>query len=225
MKKIIPVVAGAIITGVMLLMSVIDPEFTGQPVSVEQSDSVAQPDSIGNIDAAKSPIKASEAEGIAPGGFVNAKVTRIVDGDTLVAEYKNEEYKVRLLCMDTPETVKSGVDVQPYGKQATEKLKDMVLNKEVMLIFEKDIDDNYDRLLAYIMMKDGTCVNAVLVEQGLARVDIVRPNNVHKDYFYELQDKAIREKKGLWSLPAKDRPFIKNDKGYYIPRYIENNAA
>lgn len=213
MKKIIPVVAGAIIAGVMLLMSVAAPDSVKQLMPAE------------NLKASESPIKTSGTEGIVPEGYVYAKVTRIVDGDTLTAEYKGGEYKVRLLCIDTPETVKSGVDVQPYGKQATDQLKSMVLNREVTLIFEKDIDDRYDRLLAYIMLEDGTCVNAVLIEEGFARVETIKPNTVHEDYFNELQDKAIKEKKGLWSLPAKKRPFIKNDKGYYVPQYIENDAA
>lgn len=236
MKKKIPMVAGAIITAVILLVYVAAPDLFKQMVpdggTILGNGSVlgSGTEAGKNAYVSKGPIKATGTEGVAPGGFVYAKVTRIVDGDTLEAEiangeYGNEEYKVRLLCIDTPETVKSGVDEQPYGKLATEKLTEMVLDKEVVLIFEKDIDDRYDRLLAYVMLEEGTCVNAALVEQGYARADIVRPNNIHKDYFYELQDKAIKEKKGLWSLPSKRRPFIKNDKGYYVPRYIENDAA
>lgn len=237
MKKIISMTAGVIITGVILLISVAAPDSvkqilsSGGSVPVLQSGFIEQPDSAAqaalgkNAGASDSPIKASDTEDITPGGFVNAKVTRIIDGDTLEVEYKNEEYKVRLLCIDTPETVKKGVDVQPYGRQATEELIKMVLNKEVKLIFEKDIKDNYNRLLAYILLNNGTCVNAALVEQGLARVEIVRPNNMYKDYFNELQDNAIKVKIGLWSLPDKKRPFIRNDKGYYVPRYIDDDAA
>ncbi len=215
MKKAIPTVAVAIaiITGVILLMSFTVPDLTGRTASVEKTD------------IAESPIKASDAEGIIPGGYIHAKATRIVDGDTIEVEYKNEEYKVRLLCIDTPETVKSGLSVQPYGMKATEKMRSLVLNKKVTLIFEKDVYDNYERLLAYIMLKNGTVANAVLVEQGLARVNIVRPNNVHKDYFNKLQEKAIKEKKGLWSLPVEKRPFVKNEKGYYVPQYIKDDAA
>jgi micrococcal nuclease len=174
--------------------------------------------------AAESPIVVPDTEGIIPDGFIHAKVTRIVDGDTIVTEYKNEEYKIRLLCMDTPETVKKGVSVQPYGKQASEKIKKMLLNKKVTLVFEKDVYDNYDRLLAYVILKDSTCVNAFLVEQGYARVDMVRPNTVHRDYFEGLQEDAIRHKRGLWSLPVNKRPFVQNEKGYYVPQYLDDAA-
>ena len=204
MKKLVLMVAGAIIAGVILLMSVISPDLEDQSVS---------------------PIKITGTAGIQPGGTIRAKVKKIVDGDTLWVVYEEEEYKVRLLCIDTPETVKVNVDEQPYGKIATEKFTEMVMDKEVTLVFEKDIKDNYDRLLAYVILNSGTCVNTYMVENGLARVEMVRPNTVQKDYFNKLQDNAIKEKRGLWSLPVDERPFIINDKGYYVPRYIDNDAA
>lgn len=210
MKKIITAAAGLIIAGVLLLLSVAAPEV---------------PETIEYNEAEICPIKATETEGIQPGGYIPAKVARIVDGDTLTVEYKNEEYKVRLLCIDTPETVKSGVDEQPYGKKATEQLSSMVLNKQVVLIFEKDVDDRYGRLLAYVMQEDGTCVNAAMVEQGLARIDLVKPNTVHREFFNKLQEEAIAEGRGLWSLKPDRRPFVKNEEGYYVPRYIQNEAA
>ena len=213
MKKTITAVTGILIAIAFSVMLFIDPDSAIRSLLIGNRNT--------NIEFY---MAVSDEEGIVPGGFIKATVTRIVDGDTLEVKYEDDEYKVRLLCIDTPETKKSGVDVQPYGKQAADKLSEMVLNKKVTLVFEKDTDDRYDRLLAYIIVKDGSCVNADLVDQGYARVDIVRPNNVNEDYFYELQDRAIKEKRGLWSLPEGKRPFIKNDKGYYVPRYIDDAA-
>ncbi len=231
MKKTIPAVVGALITVVAFLATVDiqnpekPPVTAGSTFSASDVDTTTATDSNGDRKAGESPVKVTDTEGIVPGGFIQARITRIVDGDTLEALYQNEEYKVRLLCVDTPETVKRGVDEQPYGKKATDALAEMTLDKEVTLVFEKDTEDRYDRLLAYILLEDGTCVNTVLVERGLARVDIVRPNNVHKDYFYAIQEKAIKAKKGFWSLPEDKRPFIKNEKGYYVPQYIKDDAA
>ena len=178
----------------------------------------------GTVAKADSPIVASDTEGIIPEGYIHVKVTRIVDGDTIKAEYGSNVYTVRLLCIDTPETVKEGVPVQRYGKQASEKLSEMLLNKKVTLVFEKDMYDKYDRLLAYVILKDSTCVNVFMVEQGYARVDLVKPNTVHRDYFEGLQEDAIRNKRGLWSLPIDERPFVPIDEGYYIPRYYDDAA-
>ncbi len=178
-----------------------------------------------SIQTVESPIKVTQLEGMVPGGHIKAVVKRVVDGDTIRAEYRGEEYRVRLLCIDTPESVKNGMKEQPFGKQAAEKLEEMIQGKEVRLLFEKGLWDNYDRLLAYVILEDGTCVNEIMVSEGFARVNSVKPNIVHRDYFNSLQAKAIEEGKGLWSLPEEERPFVKKDGNYYIPRYYEDEAA
>jgi hypothetical protein len=61
--------------------------------------------------------------------------------------------------------------------------------------------------------------------QTVARVEIVSPNVQHKDYFYGLQEKAILNKIGIWSLPEDERPFIEDDNGNYIPRFETEDAA
>lgn len=191
--------------------------------ATEQGDSAGE---IGESACRENcPIKISDTEGIAPDSYIEATVSRVVDGDTIKVEYKGEAYKVRLLCIDTPETVKSGVAEQPYGKKASNKLKDLVEGKKVTLVFEKDTDDNYDRLLAFVMLDDGTCVNALMIAQGYGVVMIVSPNKTYKDYLNGLMQEAIDNKRGLWSLPEDECPFVLNEKGLYKARYIEKDAA
>lgn len=196
--------------------------------SIEAVESTAvegkKDDALQSAAVENNPIKIPENEGIEPDGYIRARVTKVTDGDTIRVEYEGKEYRVRLLDKDTPETVKAGVPAQPYGKKASDKLKEMLLEKEITLVFEKDIDDRYDRLLAYVFLEDGTCVNAFMVKEGYARVEVVKPNTAYKDYFTKLQENAIREKRGLWSLPEKDRPFILNKSGIYIPRYYKEAA-
>lgn len=172
-----------------------------------------------------SPIKATDTEGIVPGGTIDAKVKRVVDGDTFVAVYKNRDYRARLLCIDTPESVMNGVDVQPYGKEASERLKELIEGKDVKMVFEKDTDDRYDRLLVYVLLDDGTCVNSLLVAEGYARVDFVRPNTVNREYFDRLMEAAISRGIGLWSLPEAERPFVRDRDGNYYPRYYDADKA
>lgn len=191
----------------------------------EHSDANANDNTGVNEEAGESPIRVTELEGLVPGGYIKAVVKRVVDGDTVRAEYEGEEYRVRLLCVDTPESVKENVKEQPFGKQASERLEQLVLGKEVRLLFEKDLWDNYDRLLAYVILEDGACANVILITEGLARVNSVKPNTVHRDYFNTLQTRAIEEGRGLWSLPEEERPFVKKDDNYYVPRYYEDEAA
>lgn len=224
MKKLFSVAAGVILVAAILIYNNFalpgTNEHSDVNISTEQSDV-----NIPVVESSESPISATDLEGIVPGGTINVEVKRVVDGDTIRAYYQGEEYKVRLLCIDTPESVKENVEEQPYGEKAVERLKELIAGKDVRMVFENEVRDRYDRLLAYILLEDGVCVNAMMVSEGYARANTVKPNTVHNDYFNGLMEEAIREEKGLWSLPSEKRPFVKNDKGYYVPRYYEEEAA
>jgi micrococcal nuclease len=95
----------------------------------------------------------------------------------------------------------------------------MILHKTVKLFFEDALKDKYERILAHVIFDNDSYLNSMLVEEGYARVEIIAPNIALQDYFYKLQDMAIRESKGMWGLPEGKQPFVKNKKGNYIPRY------
>lgn len=233
MKKLFSVVAGVLLVAAILIYNnIVLPgtnEQTDANIPAEQSDvnilTEQSDEDISADESSESPIRATDQEGIIPGGTINVEVNRIVDGDTFRALYQGEEYKVRLLCIDTPESVKENVQEQPYGKKAAERLKELIDGKKVQMVFENEVRDRYERLLAYILLEDGVCVNALMVSEGYARVNTVKPNTVHRDYFIGLMEEAIGEEKGLWSLRPEERPFVKNDKGNYVPRIYEEEAA
>lgn len=156
-------------------------------------------------------------EGLSPNSYADVFIVSVTDGDTIKVQYKGKVYKVRLLDIDTPETVKQGVRVQAYGKEATRYIAKLVLNKRVRLVFEKGLKDRYGRILAYVFLKDGSFINAMLVRNGYARVEIVPPNIRLSKYFNQLQEEAIADKSGLWRLPENKRPFIKDAEGEYVP--------
>ena len=168
-------------------------------------------------------IEAIKKEGMSPNHYINAFVVKVTDGDTFEVTYKDQQEKVRLLCVDTPESVARGVDPQPYSLEASDFSKSMLLNKSVKLYFDKGLRDRYGRLLAYAVLPNDIFYNAVLIKNGYARVEIVSPNTSMKDYFYELQDKAITEKVGFWGLSAGKQPFVLDKNGKYVPRYKEQN--
>ncbi len=218
---------GMVATAAETASTVVSDEIT----AAEAKDNTVAPDKPSTVKAGipeeqkDSPIKTTDTDCIVPGGTITAHVKRVVDGDTLVAVYENKDYRVRLLCIDTPESVMTGVKVQAYGKEASEKLKELVQDKEVRLVFEKDTEDRYDRLLAYVILDDGSCVNSILVAEGYARIEFVKPNTVNKEYFTGLMEKAISRGEGLWSLPEDERPFVKDKGGSYYPRYYDEEKA
>ncbi|HEY5584076.1 MAG TPA: thermonuclease family protein [Ruminiclostridium sp.] len=177
--------------------------------STEQLEKMTFPESI---------VKIGKA-GIAPFGYINASVTKVIDGDTFHIKYDNEDYKVRMLDIDTPESVKSGVDPQPYAVKSSDFTKKTLTGKKIKLVFEKDITDQYGRLLAHIILEDGTYYNALMVQNGYAIAGFYSPNTLLKEYFSELQSKAIENGKGFWQLPEDERPFIEDSKGKFVAAY------
>jgi micrococcal nuclease len=126
-------------------------------------------------------------------------VKRVVDGDTFET---TENEKVRLIGVDTPETVKPNTPVQPYGKEASNFTKSKLTGQKVALELDVQPKDKYGRTLAYVYLQDGTFFNAELVKEGYARVLTVPPNVKYTDEFVKLQNQAREQKKGLWGLPV-----------------------
>jgi endonuclease YncB( thermonuclease family) len=94
-------------------------------------------------------------------------VRAVVDGDTIdVAQFG----RVRLLGIDAPELGRGFDTPAPFGREARERLMQLVLHRWVRLEQEGAALDVYNRHLAYVVTEDGQCVNAVLVRDGLARV-------------------------------------------------------
>lgn len=126
------------------------------------------------------------------------KVERVVDGDTFRIVEGRE--RVRMIGIDAPESVKPGEEPEPYGKEAAEFTRKVLSGQKVKLVFDVQERDKYGRLLAYVYLKDGTFVNALLVKEGYARVLTVPPNVAHAEKFVRLEREARLHKKGLWGI-------------------------
>ncbi|HEY4694352.1 MAG TPA: thermonuclease family protein [Candidatus Nanoarchaeia archaeon] len=122
-------------------------------------------------------------------------VTKVVDGDTIEIEGGK---RVRYIGIDTPETVDPREEVQCFGKEASEKNKQLVENKKVKL--EKDVSefDQYSRLLRYIYVGN-TFVNELLVKEGFARASSYPPDVKYQDKLSAAEQFARENNKGLWS--------------------------
>ena len=129
-------------------------------------------------------------------------VSKIADGDTFYVAREGKKVKVRLIGVDTPESVapaESGKENTEEGKKAAEYLSKLILSKNVYLEFDLDTYDQYGRLLAYVYLSDQeTMVQEVLLSEGYAQVMTIQPNVKYADHFLELQQKARAEGKGFW---------------------------
>ncbi len=140
------------------------------------------------------PWEAGEEEGP---GEAAALVTRVVDGDTFEARIEGEVEDVRLIGVDTPETVKPGAAVECFGPAASRFAKELLEGRRVRLVFGEERRDRYERLLAYAYL-DGDFVNAELLRRGLARTLTIPPNDRFAGRFASLEMAAARTGRGLW---------------------------
>ena len=127
-------------------------------------------------------------------------IVRVVDGDTLVANNsQNEQIKVRLIGVDTPETVKPNTPVQPYGKEASDFSKEHLTDKNVFLEYDKEKEDRYGRTLAYVWLDKDTMFNELLVKKGLAREKYYSPNGKYREIFEKAEQIAKSNNENIWS--------------------------
>jgi micrococcal nuclease len=143
-------------------------------------------------DSARLATTASEGE---------ATVVRVVDGDTLVADFAGREEKVRLIGIDTPESVKPNTPVECFGKEASHHLEDL-LPEGTAIRVERDVEarDEYGRLLGYVYRsKDDLFVNRAQTEDGFADLLTFPPNVAHTDDFTAAVAAARAANRGLWA--------------------------
>ncbi len=127
------------------------------------------------------------------------RVKRVVDGDTMVLD---NGVKVRLLGIDTPETVHPNKPVEYFGKQASAYTKKHLERKRVRIVFDNPgnriYTDRYNRWVAYVFLADGTLFNAKIIQDGYAHAYTKYPFS-RKDEFKKLEKKAKKEQRGLWA--------------------------
>lgn len=129
------------------------------------------------------------------------KVTKITDGDTLHIMMNGTDETVRLIGINTPETVDSRRVVECFGKEASERMKEIASGEIVRLEYDdsQSLRDTYGRLLAYVYLEGGEMINRKLVAEGYAyEYTYLTPYRYQKE-FKELQRLAKSSNRGLWA--------------------------
>ena len=129
------------------------------------------------------------------------RVVRVVDGDTLDVDAPDGRYRstrVRLLGVDTPETVKPNTPVQHFGPEAKAFLAAAVSGRTVTLVLDPlRTRDIYGRLLAYVVLADGTNLNEKIVAEGYGYADPRFRHPLQRE-FKRAQKRAMLARRGLW---------------------------
>lgn len=128
-------------------------------------------------------------------------VVYIVDGDTFdVIDNSGKIIRIRPIGINTdePQNNRHG-QKGPFAQQAKKYLSDLIFHKKVRLEMDVQKTDQYKRILAYVFVDDSLFVNAEMIKQGYAMIETHPPNVRYADYFYELQQEARTEKRGMWA--------------------------
>ena len=128
------------------------------------------------------------------------EVIKVVDGDTMDVNIDGKIERLRLIGIDTPETVDPRKDVQCFGIEASNKAKELLVGKFVTLESDdtQSVRDKYKRLLVYVFV-DGINFNKFMIQEGYAYEYTYDSVYKYQSEFKEAQLSAQSSNKGLWN--------------------------
>lgn len=180
---LIPIVLGALV----LLITFAEPQIPLQVPDVATSTASSP------LAPTTTPIAASETQGI--------RVVRVIDGDTIVLDIDGSDTRVRVIGLDTPETVDPREKLECFGEAASAKAREMLEGTFVRL--EEDASqgkyDKYGRLLAYVYLADGTLFNEYMIREGYGHEYTYRIPYKYQTQFKTAERDARENKRGLWA--------------------------
>ena len=128
-------------------------------------------------------------------------VLKVVDGDTISIDMNGKKETVRLIGINTPETVDPRRPVECFGKEASNKAREILTGKRVRI--ETDASqsdrDKYGRLLGYVIREDGLFFNKYMIAEGYAYEYTYHVPYMYQREFKEAQRSAQANEKGLWA--------------------------
>jgi len=175
---------------------VIDTSKTQLPATQTQSRAEIAP---AQVPAAQETATASEPVPAAGNLYM---VEGVTDGDTIKVDIDGSIETIRLIGMDTPEIVDPRKPVQCFGKESSEKAREMLGGKKIRLEADptQGERDAYNRLLRYVYLEDGTSFDRWMIAEGYAHEYTYQSKPYKYQAEYQSAEKSAREgKKGLWA--------------------------
>ena len=184
MKRVLLLCLGLLVLSFTLLGSLSSEE--ALPLSPSQVADVAA-----SVDASSTP----------PLPANTYPVLKVIDGDTISIIKEGRTVTLRLIGLDTPETVDPRKPVQCFGKAASDKAKELLTGKTVRIEFDvsQGTLDKYGRTLAYVFLSNGTLFNEYMIAEGYGHEYTYNLPYKYQKEFKEAQRRAREEEKGLWA--------------------------
>lgn len=132
-----------------------------------------------------------------------AKVIKVVDGDTVTVLINDKKETVRVIGINTPETVDPRRKVECFGIEASSKAAELISDKTIEL--EKDESqsnrDKYNRLLRYVWI-DGKDFGKQMISEGFAYEYTYDSPYKYQAEYKKAQTDAQNKQVGLWAQGA-----------------------
>ncbi|HDR7762189.1 thermonuclease family protein [Bacillus cereus] len=143
---------------------------------------------------------------------VKGKVIHIKDGDTIDVNVNGQKQTVRLLLLDTPESVSQKIPPQKMGKEASSFLKKQLKGKNVTIVYDRGSkEDKYGRKLAYVFC-EGIHINELMIKSGYGIVAYIsKPNTTLLPQMLESEKEAKASKTGVWNIKG----YVDEEKHHY----------
>lgn len=170
--------------------------------TTDESDDAKTTGDAATTTTTQAPTTTSEArnDGEVPRGKP-AKVVKVVDGDTVHVDRSGQTLKIRIVGIDTPETVHPGKPVQCYGPEASRRAEELMGGKTVGIEYDDSQGrlDRYGRTLAFIWLPDGRLYTEVMLEEGFAEEYTYDGAYKYLERHRAAQDRARQDGRGLWA--------------------------
>jgi endonuclease YncB( thermonuclease family) len=197
MKKAALAVAAAIVVSASIFSALQVRSVSQRVAALEQSQATLRTSGTAALPTSR-PTPRVEP----PDGSSHA-IVAVVDGDTAKIEFQGETISMRIIGIDTPETVHPSRPVEPFGPEATVRARELLEGKTVKLEYDADPEHDrfgkYGRLLVYLRLEDGTDFGKLMVADGFARAYPKYPFSRSEAYL-AVEAVAKKMKKGLWGL-------------------------
>jgi len=130
------------------------------------------------------------------------KVIKVIDGDTINVDLNGKTETIRMIGIDSPESVDPRKPVQCFAIEASNKAKEVLTGKNVSLEADptQGERDKYNRLLRFVFLEDGTNFNKFMISEGYAHEYTYQSNPyTYQTEFKQAESSARENKKGLWA--------------------------
>lgn len=157
----------------------------------------------------------------------NYDVVKVIDGDTVILNINGVNQTVRLIGINTPETVDPRKDVECFGVEASNKAKEILTNQKVAI--ESDSSqgdkDKYNRLLRYVVLSNGTNFGKMMIQEGYAYEYTYDTAYKYQSEFKQAQTEAQNAQRGLWSPSACVKKQEVNQDSATVQPTHQNNTS